>query len=192
MLYHYRREFHYDSAIFNRGDTVTARKIYAEYVQKMSPIPLPNFFEVSRDSGVDKLWHVPLAQQVQFSRNISMPCIIRQDKPVWNVANGALVAQQKATAWLANNILLELDYFPSKGDQVYWSGYRWSIVVVEPDPEGYWGQTNVWLGIICKMVIAPVGDVRPALNPAVPTELENNPAEKKKQKKVIIGPERII
>jgi hypothetical protein len=55
--------------------------------------------------------------------------------------------------WLGNFILQEFDYFPTRGDMIYYNGYRQMIVNVVLKPEAFWQQTNVWLGMVVEAII---------------------------------------
>lgn len=165
MRYTDRKEFLYDPEVFKLQDTQTALKIYAEWVRKMSPRVLPTFMEVDRDSGeMDGLWHMPLSPRTRFKREIPMPCINKRQKPDWRMTKVGVIPFQRDDFWLSNLVLQELNYFPSRGDLVYYNGYRYMVNKVVIDPTGVWQQTNVWLGIICECNIPPEGDARPLLD----------------------------
>lgn len=173
MKFSERREFHYDSEVFKKCDVQTALKIHAEFVRKSSPNPAPRFFEVARDAAsIDPLWHTPVGARTTFTRDVPVPSIVQFDKLDWRVTLLGRQPRQTARVWMANLILQELDYFPTPGDLVYWSGYRLGIVSLEFEPNSYWGQTGVWLGIIAKLAIVPEGDASPIINPAVPAPAE--------------------
>lgn len=169
-----RKDWLYDPAVFTRADTATALKLHSEYVRKHSPVPYPKFFEVDVTStAVDPLWHTATGPKTKFSRTLDMPCIVQPQKADWRLTRIGIVPQQVTTFWLGNLILKDVDYFPSRGDYVYYNGYRQMITKVEIRPEGFWQQTNVWLGMTVDAVIAAEGDSRPVLNPGVaaPAEL---------------------
>jgi len=67
---------------------------------------------------------------------------------------------------------IRLDYFPLRGDLIYYNGYRLMIINPVLDPSTYWLQTNVWLGMTCEAVIAPDGDARPVTNVGVTVPAE--------------------
>ena len=175
MRFKDRIEFEYDPETFGLGDTQTALKIYAEYTRRHSPRrPLPKFFEVDRRTATfDHLWHVPLTDRTVFSRVFEMPVIVQAQKPDWRLTRVGVVPLQKNKVWMAHVILQEMDWWPVRGDLMYYNGYRNMIITVEVDPTSYWQQTNVWMGIICTTVIPPEGDARPLLNPgeAAPAEI---------------------
>lgn len=182
MKFTERREFTYDSEVFKKMDVQTALKIHAEFVRKGSPIPQPKFFEVSRQPGeIDPLWHTPTGPRTTFTRELAVPAIVQFDKLDWRVTLMGRQPRQTARAWLANLILQELDYFPVPGDLVFWGGYRFGIISLEFEPNSYWGQTNVWLGIIAKMAIVADGDASPAVDPskALPAEVSASKARPK-------------
>lgn len=168
-----RKEFLYDPVLFKREDTVTALKIQAEYVRRYSPVPFPKFFEVNRaDSKFDTLWHVPLDDRTVFSRTLEIPAINMFERPDWRLTALGLVPTRKDKFWLSNLALQEFDYFPERGDNVSWNGYRYTIRDVVLDPSAYWQQTGVWLGLICECIIAPQGDARPVVDINTPTPRE--------------------
>ncbi len=169
-----RKEFLYDSEVFKRSDTQTALKIHAEYVRKHSPTPKPKFLEVDRSKGnIDPLWHMPISDRTQFGREFDMPAINQFEKPDWRLTRMGIVPARRDKFWLANSILQELNYFPERGDAVYFNGYRYVIEKVVLDPSAYWHQTNVWLGLVCECIVPPEGDSRP-----VPNLSERAPSEK--------------
>jgi hypothetical protein len=175
-----RKEFIYDTELFRRQDCFTALKIQAEYVKRHSAVPTPRFFEVNRkDMTFDDLWHQPVDARMKFDRQLDIPSINTFQKPDWRITKLGLVPQRRDNFWLANLLLQEYDYFPNRGDLVYWNGYRYIIINASIDPSAYWHQTNVWLGMIVECVVAIEGDARPVLNPgaAVPAELMDTAAK---------------
>jgi hypothetical protein len=169
-----RKEWLYDPEVFSLSDTTTALSIHAEYVRRHSPRrPMPTFMEVDRRSAqIDALWHVPLNDRTVFSRVFEMPVIIRQERPDWRLTRVGIVPQQKYKVWMANLVLQEFDWFPMRGDMMFHGGYRHQIVNVVLEPEAFWQQTNVWLGLQCETIIPADGDTRPIVNMAstVPRE----------------------
>ena len=160
-----RKEFVYDPELFKREDVTVALRMHAEYVKRSSPVPYPKFFEVNRaDSKFDDLWHVPLDERTVFARALAIPAINVFEKPNWTLTKLGLIPQRKDKFWLSNLGLQEADYFPERGDQVYWNGYRYTIREVVLDPTSYWQQTGVWLGLVCECIITPVGDARPIVD----------------------------
>jgi len=161
-----RKEFLYNPEVFTIADTQTALKIHSEYIRKHSQIPFPRFFEVDRRiEKIDTLWHQPLDDRTVFSRVIDMPALVQKERPDWRMTRVGLVPQQKNKFWVGNLLLQEFDYFPQRGDNLYHDGYRHMIVNVVLEPQGYWQQTNVWLGLICETIIPADGDARPVINP---------------------------
>jgi len=174
MLFTERKEFLYDPALFRRADTQTALKFHREHTVAFAPRPYPKFFEADhRSQKIDHLWHMPLDNRTVFSRVLDIPCLNSHERPRWSQTKVGLYAQRNDRFTLSNLILQELDYFPERGDQVYYNGYRYMIVDVVLEPQGYWQQTNVWLGLAVVCIIPPDGDARPVTNPgeAVPSEL---------------------
>jgi hypothetical protein len=172
--------------MYTRRDVNTALGIQAEYVCKHAPIPPPRFFEVSLgESGFDDLWHVPLAARTKFSRVLDIPALVTFERPDWRLTALGIVPQRRDKFWLANLVLQppttdpdlkfklgrlkipQVDYFPSRGDLVYYNGHRYIILNVVIEPNAYWHQTNVWLGLIVECQIAMDGDARPVQNPGV-------------------------
>lgn len=174
MKFTERKEFIYDPQVFGRADTRLALSINAEYTKAHSPAnPFPTVFEVDRDnSKIDPLWHMPLDERTVFSRQFQMPMIIKTTKPDWRLTKVGLTPQQRCEMWFSNLHLAEVDWFPMRGDFVYWNGYRNMIVEVELRPENFWQQTNVWLCLVCKTIIPAEGDARPVVNPGVPVPRE--------------------
>jgi hypothetical protein len=180
VLFTERKQWVYDQKNFALHDVQTALAIHAEYVRAYSPIPPPTFFEVDRGSRkYDPLWHVPLTDRTVFSRQITdLPAILQKERPDWRLTKIGLVPQQKWKVWLANLHLQKVDWFPNRGDMMYFDGYRHMIINVVLEPNAYWQQTNVWLGLVCETTIPADGDARPLLNPglAAPSELvQTNP-----------------
>jgi hypothetical protein len=168
MKYTDRREFLYDSDIFKRQDVQIALKIHDEYVRRHSGKPYPKFFEVDRQvQSIDPLWHAPVAGHTQFSRTLDVPSIVQFEKLQWNLLRQGRIPQQKLKFWVGNLTLKELNYFPLQGDLIYHNGYRLEITHVEFEPNSYWQQTQVWLGIIYVAQIVPEGDARPTVNPSI-------------------------
>ena len=169
-----RKEFLYDSELFSRNDTQTALRIHAEYVRQSSAKPAPRVFEVDRRSEkIDPLWHVSLDERTVFAREFEMPMIVTTERPSWRLTRVGMVPQQRCKFWMANLHLVEKDWFPMRGDFIYWNGYRNMIINVVFEPNAFWGQTNVWTGLVCETIIPAEGDARPVLDPAhaVPREL---------------------
>jgi hypothetical protein len=167
MKYTERKEWLYDPALFLRSDTQTALGMHSEFIRATSPRPPPKFFEVDHATAkYDDLWHFPLDSHNQFARTLDIPTIVKQEKANWRLTKAGLVPQQKIQLWLGNLILKELDYIPVRGDLVFFQGYRYVIVNAVPNPEAYWQQTNVWLGMVADAIIPAEGDARPLLNPS--------------------------
>jgi hypothetical protein len=168
-----RKEWLYDPTLFVRSDTQTALKIHSEYVRKHSGNPPPKFFEVDTASAkFDQLWHFPLDNRTVFRRTIDVPAIVKIQRADWRLTKVGISPQQKTTYWLGNLILQELDYFPTRGDMVFYNGYRQMIVNVYLEPRAFWQQTNVWLGMVVEAIIPADGDARPLLDPSVPAPQE--------------------
>lgn len=79
--------------------------------------------------------------------------------------------------WFSNLGLQKVDWFPLKGDQIYYNGYRYFIWQVVIGPESYWQQTNVWLGLYVDAIIPPTGDAAPPVNPGEATPTETSPTQ---------------
>ena len=164
-----RKEWTYDPEIFRRADTQTALGIYAEAVARHSPRPYPVFYEVDRQAGAsDALWHVSLSERTAFSREIEMPVLIKEERPDWRLTKVGLVPHQKYKVIMANRWLEKMNWFPMRGDFMYYNGYRNMIVNVVLEPEAYWQQTGVWMGLLCETVITADGDAKPLINPGLP------------------------
>jgi hypothetical protein len=160
-----RKEFLTDPALVTKASTVTALKIFANYVRAHSAKPPPKFFELDRSNAeVDPLWHIPTGPRAKITRELEIPAINRFQKPSWSLTRLGIVPQRRDDFILAYNILQEVDYFPERGDRVYWNGYRYIILEVVIDPEAYWGQTNQWVGLRVECVVPPDGDARPLPN----------------------------
>jgi len=130
--------------------------------------------EVDRRSAkYDKLWHVPLDDRTVFSRILDIPSLNTHEKTDWRLTKVGIVPQRKDKFTLSNLLLQEFDYFPVRGDMVFYNGYRYMIINVVLEPQAYWHQTNVWMGLVCECVIPPEGDARPLVNlgVAAPSEL---------------------
>ena len=178
MTFHERKEFLFDNALYSRKDSAVALRIYEEYTRKHSPVPNPTFFEVERSEGsIDPLWHCPTSPRTQFTSRspISVPAINQFQKPDWKLTKLGIVPQRRDTFWLSHLVLQQIDYFPMRGDQVFWVGYRYMIINVTIPPESYWQQTGVWLGLTAECIIVPEGDARPVLDVSVPAPAEVSP-----------------
>lgn len=184
-----RRDFLYDAEVFKRFDTQTALRIHDEYVRKSSGKPYPVFYEVDRSAGnMDPLWHQPISTRTQYTRTLQVPSIVTFDKLNWSLRRQGRYAEQKIRFWVGNLTLQELDYFPIPGDLVYWNGYRTEIVTPEFEPQCYWGQTNVWLGVIYSAVITPEGDAKPVPDISKPMPVEVAPSAQQPFKTTPINP----
>ena len=176
MKYTERRDFIYDPEVFKRKDVEIAAAIHAEYIKRHAPVPNVTIFEVSRASNeYDALWHMPKSSRTQFSRQLQIPSIMKWVKPSWPAGRLNQVEQQ-VTVWFANLHLKEFDYYPSRGDLIYWNGYRLGVTSVDIPPESFWHQTNVWLGLTCLCAVVPDGDSKPTVNPAVAAPAEISPS----------------
>jgi hypothetical protein len=176
MKFTERREFLYDPEVFKRTDTQTALRIHDEYIRRSSGQPYPVFYEIDRSpESFDPLWHQPVSTRTQYVRILQVPCIVQFDKMNWSLRRQGRYAEQKIRFWVSNLTLQTLDYFPLPGDLVYWNGYRTEIVTPEFEPNSFWGQTNVWLGVIYSAAIVPEGDAKPMLNPSKPMPVEIAP-----------------
>jgi hypothetical protein len=168
MLFTDRTYFTYDPNLGALGDTTVALKMADEYVRQFSAKPTPIFFEVDRSVGVtlDPMWSTPKSPRTQFSRQLNIPAInsfnSQKFRLWWNK-----VTTRGDTFWISNLGLQAANYFPVQGDQVYWTGYRLTIIEVSVPPEAYWGQTGVWTSLTVTCVLAPYGDAIPPANLAV-------------------------
>ena len=173
MTFNERREWTYDPETYRLADVQLALGIHAEYIRKMSPRPHPKFYEVDRRSEkYDDLWHVSLDERTVFSRVIEMPVIVRAERPDWRLTRVGIMPQQKYKVWMANLVLEAADYFPMRGDIMYFNGYRNMLINVVLEPTSYWQQTNVWLGLVCETCIPADGDARPLVDPGTPPPAE--------------------
>lgn len=173
MTFCERKEWHYDPAQYRLADVQTALKIHDEYIRGMSPRPYPKFYEVDRRSEkYDDLWHVPLDERTVFSRVLEVPAIINAERPDWRLTRVGIVPQQKYKVWLSNLGLQEANWFPVRGDIMYFNGYRNMIINVVLEPTSYWQQTNVWLGLVLETCIPADGDARPLIDPGTPPPSE--------------------
>lgn len=178
MLFTDRNEFTYDMAMFAGADLQIALKIHKEYSVKFSPKPPPKFMEVDRSqANFDELWHSPIGPRTLFSREMLIPSLVVAEKPDWRLTRIGLVPQQRSKFVLSNLLLQEANYFPTRGDYVYYNGYRYIIVNIGLEPQAYWAQTNVWLGLVAECRIPPEGDAKPVTNPGVlvPAEVAPQP-----------------
>ena len=172
-------------------DTQIALRQYDEYTRQHSARPAPLFLEVDRDATrIDPLWHVPTSNRVQFTRQIRLAAINTFERPQWTLTAIGQIPQRRDKFWLSNLGLSRVDWFPNRGDFVVWNSYRYGIVDVVIQPQQYWGQTGVWLGLYVLAVIVPEGDTTPLDNvnvvvddelsphlmPAPPPPLTNGPA----------------
>jgi len=101
-----------------------------------------------------------------------MPVIIQTERPDWRLTKVGIVPQQKHKVWMANRLLKEADWFPMRGDIMYYNGYRNMIINVVLEPQSFWQQTNVWLGLVCETIITADGDAKPLVNPSAPQPAE--------------------
>ena len=169
-----RKEWTFDPLAFGRADTQTALRIHREATRKFSPRPPPRFFEVDHAScKIDSLWHVPLDNRTVFSRTLDIPAVNKFQKPDWRLTKMGIVPQRRDSFILDHLLLQEFDYFPVRGDMVFFNGYRYMVIGVVLAPEGYWQQTGVWMGLSVDCIIPPEGDARPQpdLSVAAPSEM---------------------
>lgn len=181
MLFTERKQFLYDTKAVSTQNVRTALKIACEYVRKFSPqvmedgaLRYPRWFEVDDTVGkYDALWHMPLSPRTQFSRILEIPCINSFDKPDWRLTKLGITPIRRDKFWTANLDLERLNYFPQRGDLVYFNGYRYMVDKVVLEPNAYFGQSGVWTGLSCECIIPPEGDAKPLLDPgsAAPAEL---------------------
>lgn len=173
MRFKERKEWHYDPEVFRLADVQTALQIHHEYIRRSSPRPYPPMYEVDRRSEkVDQLWHVSLDERTVFSRVIQIPIMVNAERPDWRLTRVGITPQQKYKVWMSNLGLQEADWFPMRGDIMYYNGYRNMILNVVLEPTSYWQQTNVWLGLVCETIIPADGDARPLINPGDPPPSE--------------------
>lgn len=163
MKYTERKEFVYDPKLGDLRDTRVALALADEYCRKFGSNPTPRFFEVDRSVGtIDELWHMPKAIRTKFLRELDIYAINQFQKPDWRLSKLGITYQRRDVFWMSNLSLAKADYFPLRGDQVYWSGYRYIIIDVGVNPEAYWGQTGVWTSLIVTCIVPAAGDAIPA------------------------------
>jgi len=162
MKFTERKEWLYDPLVFGRADTQRALRIHREATVKHSPMPPPRFMEVDRTTvKIDHLWHVPLSDRTHFSRMLDIPAINTFERPSYKLTKIGIVPERTDMFTMSNLLLQEFNYFPVRGDMVFWNGYRYAIVDVNIDPKGYWQQTGVWLGLAVTCIIPAQGDAKP-------------------------------
>ena len=179
MKFSDRIQFTFDPQLGTIGDTVTALGLADEYVTRFAPNPPPRFFEVDRPKGgenLDELWGTNKTRRLQFTdRVLNIPALnqfsSQSFRPWWN-----RVTTRGDRFWISYLGLQRADYFPIVGDQVYWNGYRLTIINVNVPPESYWGQTGIWTALTTDCVLAPYGDalLPPDLSRPAPNELAGN------------------
>lgn len=173
MKFTERREWLYDPVLFGKPDAQRAARIHREATVKFSPKPPPRFMEVDRSTAkIDSLWHVPLSDRTHFSRVLDIPAINSFERPNWKLTQIGLVPTRVDKFTLSNLLLQEFNYFPFRGDMVFWNGYRYMIVDVNIDPKGYWQQTGVWLGLVVTCIIPAQGDAKPLADVSVAAPAE--------------------
>lgn len=180
MTYAERKEYEYDTKLFARNDSQTALKIYDEYVRAYSAKPGPKFFEVDRENEkIDPLWQVPLGPRTLFTKRtpLLIPALNGFQTNTWKNSKEGRYVKRDDLFVLSHKSLIDFDYFPMAGDLVWWNGYRYQIVNISIPANGYWQQTNVWMGLNCECVIAPEGDAKPVADPSVPAISEISSAE---------------
>lgn len=101
-----------------------------------------------------------------------MPVLIQAERPDWRLTRAGVTPQQKYKVWMANKLLEKAEWFPMRGDVMYYNGYRNMIINVVLEPTSFWQQTNVWLGLVCETIIHADGDARPLLDPGTPPPSE--------------------
>lgn len=167
MRFHERKQFDVEPEVFSAVDAQQAMKFHEEWLTRHSTRPRPRFFEIDvRHQKIDPLWHIPTSDRTPFSRQLDIPAIVGFGRATSHDLTKIGRTPQRTTQFLlSHNVLKAIDYFPLEGDLVYWNGYRTIITKVFLDPEGYWQQTNLWLGLYVETVIAPRGDSKPLVNP---------------------------
>ena len=170
MRFNDRKEFLYDGLLWKRNDVKTAAGIHSEYTRKHAPFPHAKFFEVDRaEQQIDDLWHVPVASRTPYTSRSPMeiPALHQFDKPDWRLTKLGLYAQRNDRVLISNLILQEFDWFPVRGDKMFYNVYRYMVINVVIPPDAYWAQTNFWLGLLLECMIAPEGDAKPGINAEV-------------------------
>lgn len=167
-----------DPAVFKRQDVNIALRIAREYITKHgAQSRWPLFFEVDREQALDPILHVPLAKRTLFTARSPMqiPAIDQFVKPDWRLGPIARTTNRRDNFTVDRLTLEELDYFPSGGDQIFWNGYRYTILNAVPPESAFWQQTGVWTSMICEAVIAPEGDAAPLadLSQPLPSEIHH-------------------
>lgn len=176
MNYSDRINYVYDPRLNTLADTATALAIHDEYVRSYSARPFPKFFEVRRDQGtIDPLWHFEITPHMVFSRTLEIPAIRTTERPKLVNGRQGLTYVRSDSFWVSNLGLIKANYFPTPGDLVWWNGYRYQIIEPIIPPESEWGQTGVWLGLVCRSMLVPYGDAilgpDPSLGQPTPVEL---------------------
>lgn len=202
MKYEERKLFRFDTKLFKSNDVVTALAIQHEYVVKHSGYitgrPAPRFFEVDREAtSIDPLWHNQTTARTQFSRVLDIPAINYHQRNNWVNDRAGLKPTRTDRFWLSHLSLIDRatcdefkselhtpalkefagqNYFPTKGDCVFWDGYRYELVDVVVEGSAYWQQSGVWLGIVVVAMIVPDGDAPPLvdLSERAPSETPGN------------------
>lgn len=175
MRFTERKDFLYDTQLFGATDAATAMAIHDDYISRHAfSRPKPRVFEVDREpDNFDTLWHMPLDERTKVSRQFDITTLVEPSKPDYRLTRIGLVPQRRCRFWMSNLELQRVDWFPQRGDLIYWNGYRNMIIEVVFEPESFWHQTNIWLGLAVDTIIPADGDARPLVNlgQAAPREI---------------------
>lgn len=160
MLFEDRKEFRYDPELAELGDTPVVLRMFDEYVRAYSPKPPPKFFEVERKvENIDPIYHMPVATSPVYSRTFAdIPTINQFSKPSWKLTRLAISYQRRDFFWLSYLSLKKVNWWPLRGDQVDWNGYRYMLLEVVLPPECYIAQTGAWTGIVVDCIVPADGD----------------------------------
>lgn len=161
MLYSERKNYLYDPVIADLPDAKRMLRLAMEFAEQSTARPMPNFLEVDRTSGsIDPYWHMSKTPYTTFRRAICLPSVRRTARP--QLVNGpqGQAYIRRDDFWVPNLALQLQDYFPQNGDEVAWNGYRYQVIEAIIDPETEFGQTGLWMWIVCRCLIVPLGDAQ--------------------------------
>ena len=129
-------------------------------------------------ANIDPLWHTSVTARTPFTARspIAIPALNQFQKPDWRVTRLGITPGRRDNFWMSHVDLKALDYFPLRGDLVFWRGYRYEIMNVVVPPEAYWHQTGVWLGLMVECVVPPEGDATPLLGLDTLSPSERSPS----------------
>jgi hypothetical protein len=123
-----------------------------------SSFPRLCFKEITVEVPIDDLYNEPLARHKTFTRLLSLPVKIEQEKVSLSRKETGPERKQTMRLWMGIMNLMELDYWPRVGDEYTYRNVLYEVTLVHADPADYFQQSGYPLHLSISARQVQLGD----------------------------------